>query len=353
VVLIIIAVIGAYRGTLYAWGWFHEEPAPSDEAVNAALTIPEEELDLGRVWETNSHEHVVHITNLTDRPVTITNFEKTCNCVTITPYADVTLEPRETKAFALRLGLNSRTKPSDPMATEPFRVRFAARYEGQPEHAKAEWQLKAEVRPTIRLNPSVFRLGTRSDRQPIEEHIQIEAGPGVESIEGEPAAGWGLEISRVGAGEASRKFAGVLRRKGDARPGTVSDVIRFHPLDDQGRRLPPKELKVEGEVARDVVADPRELHHGRKPCGTSAEESIRLVSLTNRTFRVIAADSTSADLKVARVAGPGGGWLYSLQIRFTAPGEQEALAQFTIQDDEGKEFKVAVPVRYHGAAGPG
>ena len=84
----------------------------------------------------------------------------------------------------------------------------------------------------------------------------------------------------------------------------------------------------------------------------SAEETIRLVSLTNRTFRVIAAASTGADLKVARVAEPSGGCLYSLQICFTAPGEQEALAQFTIQDDEGKEFKVAAPVRYYGAAGP-
>jgi len=59
----VIAVIGAYRGTLYAWGWFHEEPAPPDEAANGVLTIPEEELDLGRVWEASSQEHVVHLTN--------------------------------------------------------------------------------------------------------------------------------------------------------------------------------------------------------------------------------------------------------------------------------------------------
>ena len=132
----VVAVIGAYRGTLYAWEWFHKEPAPPDEAAKATLTIPEEELDLGRVWETNSHEHVVHVTNLTDRPVTITHFEKTCNCFAITPNADVTLEPHGTKAFALRLALNSRAGPSGRMEAEPFRVRFAARYEGQPERAK-------------------------------------------------------------------------------------------------------------------------------------------------------------------------------------------------------------------------
>jgi hypothetical protein len=29
-------------------------------------------------------------------------------------------------------------------------------------------------------------------------------------------------------------------------------------------------------------------------------------------------------------------------------GEQEAVADFTIRDEDGEEFKVAVPVRYYG-----
>ena len=107
----VVAVIGAYRGTLYAWEWFHKEPAPPDEAAKATLTIPEEELDLGRMWETNSHEHVVQVTNLTDRPVTITHFEKTCNCFAITPNADVTLEPHGTKAFCAPIGAELPGRP--------------------------------------------------------------------------------------------------------------------------------------------------------------------------------------------------------------------------------------------------
>lgn len=352
VILLVVVALGAYRGTLYAWEWFHKEPAPSDEVDKGVLTIPQEELDLGRVWETTSYEHVVHVTNLTDQPVTIDRFERTCNCVAVTPHGDVTIGPRETEAFTLKLMLNSRAGPSDRMGPEPFRVRFAARYEGQPENVQAEWLLKAEVLPTLRLKPGLLRLGTKSDRQVIEEKVQIEAGSGVESIEGEPASGWGLELTPDGAGDGSKRFTGILRRKDDAKAGAVSDIIRFHPLDGHGKRLPPKELKVEGEVAQDVVADPREIQHGRKLCGTSAEETVRLGSLTDRTFRVVAVTSTSADLKVTRAPGQGGGRLYSLLISFTNPGEQEALARFTIQDDRGKEFQVAVPVRYHGDGGP-
>jgi hypothetical protein len=132
VLLVVVAAIGVHRGALYAWDWFHKEPAPPDDAAIAVLTIPEEELDLGRVWEASSHEHVVHVTNQTDRPVTIRHFEKTCNCVTITPNAGTILAPHEIQAFTLRLGLSSRAIASDGMEAEPFRVRFAARYEGSP-----------------------------------------------------------------------------------------------------------------------------------------------------------------------------------------------------------------------------
>jgi hypothetical protein len=116
--------------------------------------------------------------------------------------------------------------------------------------------------------------------------------------------------------------------------------------------LPVKELRIVGEIVPDVLGHPREIHHGRQPCGTAAEETIRLVSLTNRPFRVTSVISTSADLKVTRLPDNDRGWHYSLRLRFTATGEQEALAVFTIQEEDTKEFEVTVPVRYHGFQGP-
>jgi hypothetical protein len=57
------------------------------------LAVADEELDLGRVWETNRHEHIVHITNLLDRPVTIARFATTCDCLGITPAAERSTVP--------------------------------------------------------------------------------------------------------------------------------------------------------------------------------------------------------------------------------------------------------------------
>ena len=51
-----------------------------------------------------------------------------------------------------------------------------------------------------------------------------------------------------------------------------------------GKRLPAKELQITGTILPDIIAVPREIHHGRQPCGTTAVEAICLRSLTNQTF---------------------------------------------------------------------
>src|SRR5581483_8040134 len=110
-----------------------------------------------------------------------------------TPSGDVTLEPHETKAFTLKLALISRAASSGTWDDEPFGAHLAAVYstEGQTGGA-AEWQLKATVAPTIRVTPPVLRVGTRSERQIIEESVRIEAGPGIVSLEVDGSPDWSV-----------------------------------------------------------------------------------------------------------------------------------------------------------------
>jgi hypothetical protein len=116
--------------------------------------------------------------------------------------------------------------------------------------------------------------------------------------------------------------------------------------------LPAKELQIVGEIVPDVIGHPRDVHHGRQPRGATVEEAIRLVSLTGRPFRVTNVRSSSADLEVTRLPDKDRGWLYSLQLRFAATGEQQVQAIFTIQEDDTPEFEVPIPVRYHGFEAP-
>jgi hypothetical protein len=318
------------------------------------LAIAGEELDLGRVWETKSLDHLVHMRNTADRSVTISRFEKSCSCLEIAPDAGVTLQPGEAVAVNLTLALTPRFGRTEMTDGEPFVVRFAAVYavDGRAEET-AEWQVKVVTVPTLRLRPPVVQFGTRSERQPpLELRARIEANKGVESIQAVDPSGGAVEILPESTERSPAAFTVVLRDKTKRVPGRVSDVIRLTPVDGQGNRLPEKELKIVGEVVHDVVAQPREIHHGRQTCGTRAEETIRLTSLGGTPFRVVGVMSSSPDLQAVPLSEDEGGRLYSLRMRFERAEDQEARAEFTIREEDGNEFGITVPVRYHGVQGP-
>jgi hypothetical protein len=251
------------------------------------------------------------------------------------------------------LSLVSRGKAGQEPADEQFQVGFTAHYSTDgPVHGMADWRLKGAIAPTLRFSPPLLQIGTMSERQfAVEPATRIQANESIVAIDCQAPSGWSVAVTRE-QGSPPGQFTAIVRRKPEGQRGPVADVIRFTPIDRAGKRLPVKEMKMVGEVVPDVLGHPREIHHGRQPCGATAEETIRLVSLTKRPFRVTSARSRSADLKVTRIPDNDGGWLYSLQVRLTAMGEQETLAVFTVQEEDAEEFEVAVPVRYHGFQGP-
>jgi hypothetical protein len=323
------------------------------ESPESVLRIAGDELDLGRVWETSRYEHTIHITNLLDRPVTIAGFAKTCDCLEISPTEGVLIQPHESKSFTLHLSLVSRSEVTRPRDGEAFQVGLSARYSDDRQvQGTTSWRLYGVIAPTLRFAPGVLQIGTRSEREAlIGPALRIEANDSIDVIHAEAPPGWSVIVSRDQESPAG-PFRAVVRRREEAKPGRVADVIRFTPVDHDGQRLPAKELKIVGEIVPDVVAHPQEIHHGRQRCGATAEETLRIVSLTNRPFQVTKASSGSADLEVNRVADKDGGWLYSLRVRFSATGEQEARVRFTIREEDAKESEVTVPVRYQGFRSP-
>jgi hypothetical protein len=353
IVLVVAAAI-AYKGAVLLHQALFKGKAQGTEISDPRLVISEEELDLGRVYESSAYEHAFRITNAADQPVTIVRFETTCDCLGITPGAGVTLQPQETKTFTIKLSLASRVANTDSWGGEPYEVRFGAVYtgDGQGPYATA-WRLRCVLVPTIRLRPSTLQLGTQSERQPrIEQSVDIEATDEIRRIDAEAPSSWAVEIVRDQANLSPNRFQAVVRSQGKLTPRQVSDVIRLHPVGRDDNRLPGKELKLVGEIVRDVAAFPGEIHHGRQACGTAAEEAIRLRSLTDRPFRVKRVTARDSDLEVTHVEGKGQNGVYSLRLRFTKPGDQRAVAEFIIQDEDGTEYGLAVPVRYHGLAGP-
>jgi Protein of unknown function (DUF1573) len=116
------------------------------------LVIADAELDFGQLYESQSHDHPFHITNASDRAVTIVHFTKSCDCVEITAPTDLTLQPGETKPFRAMLSPVSR---SGSMSGESISLGISAKYEaeGQPDKEQS-WQLRGTVLPTIRFKPA-------------------------------------------------------------------------------------------------------------------------------------------------------------------------------------------------------
>src|SRR5262249_15355817 len=272
------------------------------ETGDPRLVIAEEELDLGWVYETNAYEHSFHITNATDQPVTITRFETTCDCLGITPEggqrhriaqalvmlapapsgaptpssppiiaalaaasldASVTLQPQETKTFSIRLKLVSRATSTNYQQDEPFQVRFGAVCVGEDQKPfSPHWQLSCVIVPTIRLRPSVIQLGTESCRRPkVERSVDVEATNAIAWIEYEAPPTWDVEIVPNQEDSSPKKFKVIVQTHGQLTPRQVSEVIRLFPVDPDEKRLPGKELNIQGEIVPDVASFPPEIHH--------------------------------------------------------------------------------------------
>jgi hypothetical protein len=322
------------------------------QTTPSTLTIPDADLNLGEVNESNIYQHDFHVTNTKDEPVTIAGFETTCDCLGITPKDRITLGAGDTKTFTIKLDLSraSRRGATPKWDGEPYQVRFGAiclKADGR--RYTIEWRLNCTIVPLILVEPLAVHLGTQSNRQALIEHAaKIEAAKEIQWVEAEAPGSWTVEIIPIDVSSVPKTFQAVIRSRGKLAPRRVADVIKLHAVNGEDQRVGEKQVIILGQIVGDVVAVPAEIHHGRQPCGQSAQESIRIHSLTKRRFRVKTAISKNAELTVSRLAQDENGFVYSLSIQFAKLGSQEARSEFKIEEEDGVESVLVVPVRYHG-----
>jgi hypothetical protein len=342
--MVALAGIG---GVLFARWLSSKSPRATSTAENS-LVVAEDDLDLGRCYQTRSARHRFRITNRSTNTITLTRFDTSCECLRISPESDVVLQPSETKAFEVDLTLVSRAQAAT-LSEEARRVSAGVRYTvtaGGEEH-RTSWEFRCVLVPTIRCEPAIVRLGTLSARLPgIERIVRIKATEEVASVETEDnSAVWTVAIEREAPDSLPQSFRATLRAK-EQRPRLVSDRIRFRPVRRDGTRLPPIEVRIEGEVVEDVVAQPREIHFGRQAFEAMLEEAIQLHSLTDKSFRVTGYRTTVHALQVVPLAG--GADSYAVKIRGVTLGVHQEVVEFTIADDTGRSFVLPVPVKYVG-----
>ena len=87
----------------------------------SALYIADGQQDLGEVWETADAILTVPISNRTDKPIEILDFESSCDCVVVTA-RDITIPAQGSVSISVRTDLTKRTPQQFGMAKRKFNI---------------------------------------------------------------------------------------------------------------------------------------------------------------------------------------------------------------------------------------
>lgn len=138
------------------------EPIPN-------LTIRHADLELCEVWETDRHEHVVHVTNPGAEPVKVTSWQTSCDCHKVEP-ENAIIQPGETLPVRLTLNLMPRISESWTEKPRGISIQF------KPRHANGAamdgWQIAGTVVPFYRLIEEPRSTELSELAQPFSPHWQ-------------------------------------------------------------------------------------------------------------------------------------------------------------------------------------
>jgi hypothetical protein len=150
--------------------------------------------------------------------------------------------------------------------------------------------------------------------------------------------------------DSSREFILTLTPERPLLLRDITDAVRLTPIDRTGKRLPPVSVTIKGEFAQDVMPVTRALFFGPITVGSSAEEELRLRSLTGSSFKVgeIIRPNDRTDIDVIAGRATAGEAAYTVRARAAARGEQSLMIAFWIEEEGGPQYAITVPVRYFG-----
>jgi hypothetical protein len=243
-----------------------------------------------------------------------------CTCLAIDTFQSQ-FRPGESRPLPLTLDLRSKAKQADPweydyQQTLTGRVRIGAATK------ELTWVISARVKTAILPETAILRIGTISVQQPKIQHVLcLRTTNEVDRIDCDGAPHWsGVAMRRA---DSSREFILTLTPERPLLLRDITDAVRLTPIDRTGKRLPPVSVTIKGEFAQDVMPVTRALFFGPITVGSSAEEELRLRSLTGSSFKVgeIIRPNDRTDIDVITGRATAGEAAYTVRARAAARGE--------------------------------
>lgn len=341
--VLVVAAIVVTRGLgLWVGGQFLSPPT-TQPAPRPALAFAEDDLTFGPIPESEPIERDLRLTNTTAEPITVERFDTSCSCLGVEPAGSLTLAAGETKTLRIKLkaSIPANAKLSaDGLFDETVTVTAVV-----PTMVHPTGRLRAEfrytVRQTVRFEPAAVQLGVVSHREPLTAKATLTLRSPITEVRVLPHPEWVVSVTAKGD---TRELALTPTKPGV--PRVVNDSIQVIPVGGDGEDRPARPLGIRGEVKHDITSSPPDILLGRLTLGTKSEETIRLVSRTNREFTVPILPTATDDIVV--VASDTDPLSFTLRIDIRGRGEQERHLSVTVRQDDGTDATLRIPIRYLG-----
>lgn len=322
------------------------QPSPAKSGGRTALLTPDRAAaDFGEAWESQRFAWKLPLTNTTPETVRVLDISASCTCVSIEPQA-FTLPPGATRVVNLVLDLTP--KPNEkPNATRTFAAELAIVTATQGlAPAPERVTVKGTVRPVLDVQPRDPSFGTRPDRvqPPLPTAFTVVPAAALESLTAVcDSPGFTADVRPVPNGTAMTVTVTPTLPVA-AGPFTVD--VRLVPKPAGGGTLPERRVKVLGQIAPDVTADPPEVSVGARAVGESREETVSVASLTGRAVAVQKA-TAHGDGVTAEITPAGG---VRVRVAVARAGELRGRVELQVRAGTDAPVTVSVPVIGYGTA---
>ncbi len=313
-------------------------------AEAAILSVPEELLNIGEIWENERLKWVAPLKNVTGEEVEVGDIVSTCNCTSVEP-RKLTIPPGETREICITIDASA-TKVSEterwglevgiiPVIIRPKEARLPP------------WTIRGLVRRTVRFYEPVLDLGSHSQvAQPLPvRKTSFVASSAVGSMRVvTDVPGFRAEIYNHGDGPHELR----LEQKAVLPNGRHRFNVVVTPESLSGDLLPPRTLPVVLTILNDFQPTPPLAVFGARPLGDTAEETVSFSSLTNRRFQVVGFVVKGKGLSVEKMRADKDAEVFLLKQQIEQLGQNEGKVTFTMKDNAGTETEVPLIASYLG-----
>lgn len=314
-------------------------------ATTETISVPDDHLHFGEVWETKRFRWSLPIANNTSQAVGIDGFDASCSCLSVDPSSFV-LTPGAVTNVDLIIDLTSRI---DTNLLRDFSVRLSPR---PVDHhmPRVVWNLSGRVRKVLTVEPNVVNFGELLREEfPAETVVEVTHNAQFDDLRVTCDAEF-LSI-RVAPDLPTGKTRLSLHL-GDRTKlpiGQFTHYVNLTPVSSHGITYPEQSLLLRGCIQESVQLVPSSLAIGLARVGESTSHDVVVQSCTDAGFQV---DGIEYDGESVRVSALQTESLTRKQYRVVqlaiSPGAKAGKIVFRIRTDSGRKMSLELPYSYYG-----